>query len=110
MFVQEEEKLGKLYDSKITSRLITYLERDKWMIGLAAFLGILIAFAQIIQPVLFQKAIDNQIYKVAALEYLEPSQIKGFEGKVLAVEDRLYSVHKPGQTLYAVPQQYVKDI
>ncbi len=110
MFVQEEEKLGKLYDSKITARLITYLERDKWMIGLAALLGILIAFAQIIQPVLFQRAIDNQIYRVATLVYLEPSQIKDFKDNVYKVEDRLYSVHKPGEVLYAVPQQYVKEI
>ncbi len=110
MFVQEEEKLGKLYDSKITARLITYLERDKWMIGLAALLGILIAFAQIIQPVLFQQAIDNEIYRVASLEYLEPAQIKDFEGKVYPVEDRLYSVHRAEEVLYAVPQQYVKDI
>ncbi|NLI99278.1 ABC transporter ATP-binding protein [bacterium] len=100
MFAHEEEKLGKIYDSRIVARLIKYLERDWWMIAVSAFLGILLSVAQIALPIITQRAIDLDIFKVTRLMRLTPSQIKGHENEIYHMRD----------SLWAVPQQYLSKI
>lgn len=104
MFVQEEEKLGKIYDSKIVSRLAGYLKRDWWMIALAAVLGIPIALTQLAQPIITQRTIDQVFFSVTRLYYLDPGILKTHGKDFYEVEDRFISVHTPGYKLYAVSQ------
>jgi len=100
MFVQEEEKLGKIYDSRIVSRLIKFLERDWWMIAVSGVLGILLSLAQIVLPIITQQAIDRDIFQVTRLIRLAPQEVRGHESKIYRIDD----------TLYAVPQEYLVEI
>jgi len=104
MFVQEEEKLGKIYDSRIVSRLTGYLKPDWWMIALAAILGVPIALTQLAQPIITQRTIDQVFFSVTRLYYLDPKVAEEYGKDFYEVEDRFASVHIPSYRLYAVPQ------
>lgn len=104
MFVQEEEKLGKIYDSKIVSRLAGYLKRDWWMIALAAILGVPIALTQLAQPIITQRTIDQVFFSVTRLYYLDPQAAQEYGNDFYEVKDSFVTVHTPGYRLYAVPQ------
>lgn len=104
MFVQEEEKLGKIYDSKIVSRLAGYLKRDWWMIALAAILGVPIALTQIAQPIITQQTIDQVFFSVNRLYYLDPGIVRKYGKDFYEVPDSSVTVHTRGYRLYAVPQ------
>jgi ATP-binding cassette, subfamily B, multidrug efflux pump len=58
---REEEKLGKLYDSQITRRLIRYLRPYRWWVILAVSMSLGFAATEIIGPLLFQIAVDRFI-------------------------------------------------
>ena len=56
---REEEKLGKLYDSHLTKRLMKYLRPYRWKVVIAVSLTLAVAGAEILGPYLFAVAIDK---------------------------------------------------
>jgi ATP-binding cassette, subfamily B, multidrug efflux pump len=56
---REEEKLGKLYDSHLTRRLLKYLRPYQWSVYLALSFTIGVNALDIINPFLFSVAIDK---------------------------------------------------
>lgn len=62
---REEEKLGKLYDSRLTTRLMKYLRPYKWKVALAVSISLAVAGLEILQPFLFAIAIDKYVVPTA---------------------------------------------
>jgi ATP-binding cassette subfamily B multidrug efflux pump len=58
---REEEKLGKLYDSQLTRRLMQYLRPYRWRVLLAISLTLGVNAMEIIGPFLFGYGIDKYI-------------------------------------------------
>jgi ATP-binding cassette subfamily B protein len=58
---REEEKLGKLYDSQITRRLLTYLRPYRWHFAFAVSLTLGVTAMEIVGPYLVHIAVDNFI-------------------------------------------------
>jgi len=56
---QEEEILGKAYDSRLMRRLLTYLRPYKWEVGVALASIILKSFCDVLGPYLVKVAIDR---------------------------------------------------
>jgi ATP-binding cassette, subfamily B, multidrug efflux pump len=59
MATQEEEVLGKAYDSRLMKRLLTYLRPYKWQVALALGSILLKAVADVMGPYLTKVAIDR---------------------------------------------------
>ena len=66
---REEEKLGKLYDSQLTRRLMEYLRPYQLQVVLAVSFTLGITALEILGPFLFSVGIDRYI-------------IPGFDGKI----------------------------
>src|SRR5215469_2505168 len=64
MAMQEEEVLGKAYDSRLMKRLLRYLRPYTWQVGLALTAIILKAGADVLGPYLTKVAIDKYLAKV----------------------------------------------
>jgi ATP-binding cassette subfamily B protein len=62
---QEEEILGKAYDSRLMARLLKYLRPYRWQVGIALISIVLKSFADVLGPYLTKVAIDR---------YLAPAQ------------------------------------
>jgi ATP-binding cassette subfamily B protein len=62
---QEEEILGKAYDSRLMVRLLKYLRPYRWQVGIALISIVLKSFADVLGPYLTKVAIDR---------YLAPAQ------------------------------------
>jgi len=58
---QEEEVLGKAYDSRLMRRLLTYLRPYRWQVGVAIVSIILKSFADVLGPYLFKVAVDRYL-------------------------------------------------
>ena len=58
---REEEKLGKLYDTQLTHRLMRYLRPYAWNIALAVLLTLGVTAMEVVAPYLFHVAIDRNI-------------------------------------------------
>jgi ATP-binding cassette subfamily B multidrug efflux pump len=58
---REEEKLGKIYDTRLTRRLLGYLRPYRWLVALVFSLTLGWTAAQLIQPYLWKVAIDGYI-------------------------------------------------
>jgi ATP-binding cassette subfamily B multidrug efflux pump len=61
---QEEEVLGKAYDSRLMKRLLVYLRPYKWQVGIALGSIVLKAGADVLGPYLTKVAIDKYLVKV----------------------------------------------
>jgi ATP-binding cassette, subfamily B, multidrug efflux pump len=61
---QEEEVLGKAYDSRLMRRLLVYLRPYKWQVAIALSSIILKAGADVLQPYLTKVAIDKYLARV----------------------------------------------
>jgi ATP-binding cassette subfamily B multidrug efflux pump len=61
---QEEEVLGKAYDSRLMKRLLVYLRPYKWQVGIALGSIVLKAAADVLGPYLTKIAIDRYLVKV----------------------------------------------
>ena len=61
---QEEEVLGKAYDSRLMKRLLTYLKPYKWQTTIALAAIVLKAGADVLGPYLTKIAIDRYLRKV----------------------------------------------
>jgi len=62
---QEEEVLGKAYDSRLMRRLLTYLRPYRWHVGIAIVSIVLKSVADVLGPYLVKVAVDR---------YLAPSK------------------------------------
>jgi ATP-binding cassette, subfamily B, multidrug efflux pump len=60
---QEEEVLGKAYDSRLMKRLLVYLRPYKWQVGIALSSIVLKAGADVLGPYLTKVAIDRYLVK-----------------------------------------------
>src|SRR6202050_3353311 len=58
---REEEKLGKLYDSRITRRLMQYLWPYRWQVVLAVSMSLGVVGTTVLGPRLFSIALDGYI-------------------------------------------------
>jgi ATP-binding cassette, subfamily B, multidrug efflux pump len=58
---QEEEILGKAYDSRLMARLLKYLRPYRWQVAIAMVSIILKAFADVLGPYLTKVAIDRYL-------------------------------------------------
>ena len=62
--IREEEKLGKIYDSRLTHRLLQYLRPYKWWVFFALLLAVAVAPLEIVGPYFFKIAVDSYIVPV----------------------------------------------
>jgi ATP-binding cassette subfamily B multidrug efflux pump len=62
--IREEEALGKIYDSRLTRRLMQYLRPYKWWVFFALLLAVAVAPLEIIGPYFFKIAVDSYIVPV----------------------------------------------
>ena len=58
---REEEKLGKLYDTHLTGRLLKYLHPYRWHVALAVSITLGVTAMELVGPYLFHVAIDGYI-------------------------------------------------
>jgi ATP-binding cassette subfamily B multidrug efflux pump len=58
---QEEEVLGKAYDSRLMRRLLTYLRPYRWQVAVAIVSIILKSFADVLGPYLVKVAVDRYL-------------------------------------------------
>ncbi|MHB8541390.1 MAG: ABC transporter ATP-binding protein [Candidatus Acidiferrales bacterium] len=73
----EEEALGKIYDARLTRRLLSYLRPYKWPVFFALALTLLVTPLELVGPYLFQIAIDRYIDPVL---HHKLSLVIGFRG------------------------------
>ncbi|HXX45691.1 MAG TPA: ABC transporter ATP-binding protein [Candidatus Acidoferrales bacterium] len=66
---REEEKLGKLYDTRLTHRLTKYLRPYRWPVISAVAMSLAVAGVDILGPFLFGRGIDKYV-------------VPGMEGRV----------------------------
>jgi len=82
---QEEEVLGKAYDSRLMARLLTYLRPYRWQVAIALASIFLKSFADVLGPYLTKVAIDRYLAPKAAptasssgiWSWLSPNAITG---------------------------------
>ncbi len=67
MAIQEEEVLGKAYDSRLMRRLLTYLRPYRWQVIISIASILLKAAADVTQPILVMIAVDKYLAPVAHL-------------------------------------------
>ena len=70
---QEEEILGKAYDSRLMARLLQYLRPYRWQVAIALVSILLKSFADVLGPYLTKVAIDR--YLSPAKGYLPVSGV-----------------------------------
>jgi ATP-binding cassette subfamily B multidrug efflux pump len=58
---QEEEVLGKAYDSRLMRRLLTYLRPYRWQVALALASIVLKSFCDVLGPYLMKVAVDRYL-------------------------------------------------
>ena len=79
---QEEEVLGKAYDSRLMRRLLTYLRPYSWQVGIALTAIILKSFADVLGPYLVKVAVDRYLAPAPGAmsglwNWLDPRPLKG---------------------------------
>src|ERR1700691_1443662 len=79
---QEEEVLGKAYDSRLMARLLKYLRPYRWQVAVALASIVLKSFADVLGPYLTKVAIDRYLSPAKGLSsglwsWLSPRPITG---------------------------------
>src|SRR5271154_609242 len=79
---QEEEVLGKAYDSRLMARLLKYLRPYRWQVAIALVSILLKSFADVLGPYLTKVAIDRYLSPAKGLSsgfwsWLSPRAITG---------------------------------
>jgi len=82
---QEEEVLGKAYDSRLMARLLKYLRPYRWQVAIALISILLKSFADVLGPYLTKVAIDRYLAPKGAAtgtssgiwSWLSPNAING---------------------------------
>ena len=82
LMAQEEDVLGKAYDSRLMRRLLTYLHPYRWQVTVALISIFLKAGADVLGPYLTKVAVDRYLVKVPGLHspfdsFLSESPIAG---------------------------------
>jgi ATP-binding cassette, subfamily B, multidrug efflux pump len=89
---QEEEVLGKAYDSRLMGRLLKYLRPYRWQVAIALISIFLKSFADVLGPYLTKVAIDRYLAPKGAAtatssgiwSWLSPNAITGI-GQIAAI-------------------------
>jgi ATP-binding cassette, subfamily B, multidrug efflux pump len=81
---REEEKLGKLYDSHLTRRLMKYLRPYRGWVALAVSITIGVTLMELVGPYLFHLAIDWYILPGFAHSIARSMAVRGLTWVVLA--------------------------
>jgi len=72
MAVQEEEVLGKAYDSRLMKRLLTYLRPYTWQVAVALMAIVMKAGADVLGPYLTKVAVDKYLaHSVTSHSFLD---------------------------------------
>src|ERR1700722_6604404 len=58
---REEEKLGKLYDTRLTHRVMKYLRPYKLLVAIAVAMSLAVTGAEVLGPFLFGRGVDRFI-------------------------------------------------
>src|SRR6202050_3256973 len=79
---QEEEILGKAYESRLMARLLKYLHPYRWQVAIALVSILLKSFADVLGPYLTKVAIDRYLAPAKGLSsgfwnWLSPNAITG---------------------------------
>ncbi len=79
---QEEEVLGKAYDSRLMRRLLTYLRPYRWQVTIAIAAIILKSFCDVLGPYLVKVAVDRYLAPVSSAtagiwSWLSPRPLPG---------------------------------
>jgi ATP-binding cassette, subfamily B, multidrug efflux pump len=79
---QEEEVLGKAYDSRLMRRLLTYLYPYRWQVTIAIASIILKSFCDVLGPYLVKVAVDRYLAPVTSMSsglwsWLSPRPLHG---------------------------------
>jgi len=79
---QEEEVLGKAYDSRLMRRLLTYLRPYRWQVTVALVSIVLKSFADVLGPYLVKVAVDRYLAPVKGAtsglwSWLSPQPLRG---------------------------------
>src|SRR6202162_3534202 len=82
MSQEEEEVLGKAYDSRLMARLLKYLRPYRWQVAIALISIVLKSFADVLGPYLTKVAIDRYLAPAEGLSlgfwsWLSPHAITG---------------------------------
>ena len=88
----EEEKLGKIYDSRIVRRLLSFVKRERYLIILAAILGLLLTSLQLLIPYLTRQAIDNYIINTAQIISINERERERYKGVLIPFERGKYLI------------------
>jgi ATP-binding cassette, subfamily B, multidrug efflux pump len=86
---QEEEVLGKAYDSRLMTRLLKYLRPYRWQVAIALISIVLKSFADVLGPYLTKVAIDRYLAPTEGSStgfwsWLSPRAITGI-GQIAAI-------------------------
>ncbi len=81
---REEEKLGKMYDTHLTRRLLKYLRPYRWWVALALSLTVGVNAMEMLGPYLFHVAIDWYILPGFARSLARSAAVQGLVWAVLA--------------------------
>ncbi|HXW60990.1 MAG TPA: ABC transporter ATP-binding protein [Candidatus Acidoferrales bacterium] len=81
---REEEKLGKLYDTRLTHRLTKYLRPYRWQVILAVSMSLAVAGMDILGPYLFGRGVDHYVIPGMRGEILRHGAIVGLSLIALA--------------------------
>jgi ATP-binding cassette subfamily B multidrug efflux pump len=79
---QEEEILGKAYDSRLMRRLLTYLRPYRWQVTIAIVSIVLKSFCDVLGPYLVKVAVDRYLAPVKTMSsgmwsWLSPQPLHG---------------------------------
>jgi len=83
---QEEEVLGKAYDSRLMARLLKYLRPYRWQVAIALASILLKSFADVLGPYLTKVAIDRYLAPAQGVSsglwsWLSPRAITGIDSR-----------------------------
>jgi ATP-binding cassette subfamily B multidrug efflux pump len=81
---REEEKLGKLYDSQLTRRLLNYMRPYRWQVALAVSITLGVTAMELAGPYLFYVAIDKFIIPGFDHSISEQTALRGLAWVVVA--------------------------
>ena len=79
---QEEEVLGKAYDSRLMRRLLTYLRPYRWQVTIALFSIVLKSFCDVLGPYLVKVVVDRYLAPIKGADlglwsWLSPRPLHG---------------------------------
>ncbi|MBM4398773.1 MAG: ABC transporter ATP-binding protein [Candidatus Cloacimonetes bacterium] len=99
---QDDELLGKVYDSRLYRRLLSYLKPYLWMVVISFFVLTVITATELVLPLITLKAIDDYIVSDKALVILNnETQLQSFAEKYHFLKLKQYPLN--GRTIFILP-------